>query len=552
MHIWFFWQRNYALFAVEALLVVVLLNFTCRLAAAERALKRLASHRLAPLAVGALALVLRAATLPVEPVPSPSVPDEFSYLLAADTFLHGRLANPTHPMWEHFETLHVNQFPTYQSKYPPLQGLVLAAGQVAAGTAFTGVWLSAGVMCAVFCWALRGWFSPGWALMGGAIAAVRLAMFSYWDDSYWGGALAATGGALVFGALPRLIRFSRPRDALLAAVGVVMLANTRPYEGLLFSMAMGLVALWQVRKLRLRAILPPAGAVLLCAAALMGYYNWRGTGSPTTMPYTVNSNTYAAAPVFVFQAPHLGVSYRHREMENFYTGPQLARYEEARTLKGFLWISIRKLSWTWKFFIGPVLTLPLFASLWTWKSRRTAILLCAAALMAVASLVVPAFHEHYVAPATVVIYALILQGMRALMRRLPQVVRAIPLICIAMAVVQLALAVAPFPLNRVPPMGRPANVPLGLGRETIAAQLLAKGGQHLVIVHYGQSDNLAYEYVFNAADIDASPIVWARDMGAQKNAELVNYFRSRKVWLLDTDSGLVLAPYGPYQVKARR
>ncbi len=70
----------------------------------------------------------------------------------------------------------------------------------------------------------------------------------------------------------------------------------------------------------------------------------------------------------------------------------------------------------------------------------------------------------------------------------------------------------------------------------ILAMLEKTGGKHLVIVKPKNDPNNFLQWIYNAADIDASPVVWARDMGVEENRGLIEYFRGRNVWLVDPNT----------------
>src|SRR5271163_1067746 len=519
----------------------------------ERMLSAFAQRKASAIAAIFFAvLVVRLAVLRSLPIPYPGIHDEFSYLLLGDTFAHGRLTNPSHPLWRSFETFHVNWLPTYSSIYPPAQGAVLALGQVF-GNPWIGVLLSNAVMAVVIFWMLRGWMPSRWALLGTALVALKLGIASYWMNSYWGGAVAAIGGALVLGAFPRIRKHGRPRDALLLAVGVAILANSRPYEGLLVCLPVAVWMIWWLlrgpsskisspppRAARLRHVFAPIAVVLALTAAFMAFYNSRVTGHALLFPYTLNLRTYVTAPVFLWQHAKAALHYNNQQFEDFYNDWERNNYQNSAA--DVHAVSLEKWQRFRSVFFWPAAALLLPGFIFVFHDKRVRFLLAVFLLATPGIFAVVWSNPHYAAPLTGVIFAMLVQSTRHLRAWRPfarPIGPALSRAILILLVLQIAGDVSTRQCDELSWTcgGDPS-------RAAISERLAALPGKHLIIVRYEPDHNIHDEWVFNGAEIDSAKVLWARELDPQQNAALLAYFKDRIIWLINPDEdNLELVPY---------
>lgn len=484
-------------------------------------------------------------------IPRPTYHDEFSYLLASDTLAHLRATNPPHQFWQHFETIHVIQQPTYASKYPPAQGLFMAAGQLALALPIVGIWIASALACAAVTWALMSYFPRRWALIGGIIAAIH-PLTLLWSQEYWGGAVPMLGGALLLGGAVRVLRWPRAFDALLFATGVAILANSRPYEGLVFTLVVTMVlGINSIRSRRVRwggllqrAVVPAAALVALIGCA-MAYYNNRVTGSALRLPYMVHEEQYGLTPLFLFQKPRPIPDYRHDAIEQYHARWAMPWHTSQQSLDGFLSVLFRiKLKeLATDFTATGVLVLPLIVGLISLRrNRRLRPIALMLLLFLLALLPATWVQTHYAAPAFVLLLALAVGGLRRISDWL--LGRGIVALVLVALLIAFSMQAYGIVMKSIDPHHF-AN-----RRHDTIEQLLQTGDRHLVFVRYGPGHDVHEEWVYNAADIDASLIVWARDISPEDNRKLMDHFKDRAVHRLDVAGGqAMLTPVRPPLVR---
>jgi hypothetical protein len=506
---------------------------------------------------GLLGFCLPAYAAFVKGFPDPSVHDEFSYLLAADTFAEGRLTNPAPPLPEFFEAPHILVEPSYQSKYMPGTGLVLAAGQALFGHPRWGLWFLCGSFAAAVCWMLQAFTSRRWAL---TIALGALfSVVPRFGGGYSSTMLAGASAAAIFGSLPRIFRRPNLSATTMLALGVMGSALSRPFEGLMVCLGAAPAFLaWLVADRRSRlgtritSVVLPAFLAVAAGGIWLGCYNQAVTGRWCTLPYSVHHQQYFHHGLFAFSTsgtPRLPKD--PGRVADIYRGFQINRESKVNrtrpwpveaALQGlarargavnaaFGHFETSQLGLIW---IVPVLLAGL-------RGR--------AAAFAPSFLMVCLGHAlttWYDTSYSIVIlpwfFTVLAENSRRLVRGM-HIGRSNwlhPGIILLIGIILVAGPEAGAFFNRLRARisgGRLVDISLqetGIAsRGELWRFLSRQAGKHLVFVGYHKGYNIHDEWVFNGADLIRAPILFAHDLGEERNRALMVQYAERQCWRME-------------------
>lgn len=472
--------------------------------------------------------------------PTPRVHDEFSYMLAADTILHGRLANPTPPVWEALQSFHTVMHPAYASKYPVGAGILVALGMMY-GMPLASSWLAVGLLTVCVMWMIAGIMPKRWALLGGLLVSLNPFIQLAWSQSLIHGFLPASGSALLLGGVLRLRRRVEFSSALASGVGVALLAISRPYEGLCSSMiCSGLLwfawkryAFWDRAQLAFRASLY-AAAPVIASLVLIAAHNQAVTGNWRQMPYQLHEAQYGVAPLFVFDSPNLENTARRSDLptvfHDYHAIDSLNWYRSRVGLSGWSQGVIDAFREMMKLTF-PMVGLLAISGLYWAHFQLPRNLIMGVALQIAASACVCWVYSHYLAPMLPWLLLITLLAARKSLKNCSKLQSQVMRLAIfAVLFVQVASLVV------FAGFAKTTEAELwSRRRQTVVDQLSADADKHLVLVRYSAEHNVHQEWVYNLADPSASKIVWARYEDGRWINALLQEYPGRKVWEIEAD-----------------
>jgi hypothetical protein len=226
------------------------------------------------------------------------------------------------------------------------------------------------------------------------------------------------------------------------------------------------------------------------------------------------------------------VAYRHPEFA-LYQNFEIAEHRQITAPAEIPAGLVIHYSHWWRFLIGITLT-PVFlfaGSILKWRRARD--IWIAGAIVTVAVLMEQSAYPHYWSPIAPIGFLFIVQGLRYLGRSRfgSAIVRSAIPVSGALVLAQAATLAAHGPLPSQPNFISWCCTEVRIkDREPLIQRLKNVPGDDFVIVTYDLKTYDTFEWVYNEPDIDRAPIVWARDMGAKENEELIRYYPNRLVW----------------------
>jgi hypothetical protein len=284
----------------------------------------------------------------------------------------------------------------------------------------------------------------------------------------------------------------------------------------------------------LRGVVAPFVVLMALGAAAMLVYNDAVTGSWREMPYTAYTRMKDSTPIFALGVPSAApTSDTSAKTRTFYANRRVWTPRGAAMYGYFIA--------TFVLFLIPAASLVPFALLPLATGDSHARLALASLVGIGLGMALTTWHLfHYAAPATAAVLAVygaclhLLGTLRLGRRRVGR-----PLVAALLVVFALTV-----PWDVAVGSAKGKKVPGWRTHRVVIADSLGRRGPSLVFVRYAPTHPTSDEWVYNSADIDASPVVWAHDMGPEANAELLRYYPRRHAWTLDVDQAT-----GPFTVR---